>query len=130
MAFIAVPDNRLVTSELYRIRNVTIGVRVLIHFSPFFIFSTPVLGSTSVLSNVCLGNRALQFPSLLIQPRHSFFCLFSSAGIEVRHLWTFDLRIKSSTVFLKFRHQLAVFLQDSHLLQSQSVYSKGASGKV
>src|ERR1700692_2034823 len=129
MALIAVPDNRLVTSELHLSKNVTIGVRVLIHLSPFFILSAPVLGSTSVFSNVCLGNLALQFPCLLIQPLRSFFCFFS-AGIELRHLWTFDLRIKSSTVFLKFCHQLAVFSQYSHLLQSHSVGFGGASGKV
>src|SRR6202051_124820 len=130
MALIAVPDNRLVISELHLSRYVTIGVRVLIHLSPFLILSAPVLGSTSVFSNVCLGNRALQFPCLLIQPLHSFFCFFSSAGIEVRHLWTFDLRIKSSTVFLKFCHQKAVLSQHSHLLHSQSVGFGGASGKV
>src|ERR1700734_3782302 len=118
MALIAVPDNRLVTSELHLSRNVTIGVRVLIHFSPFLILSAPVLGSTSVFSKVCLGKHALQFPCLLIQPLLSFFCFFSSAGI------------KSSTVFLKFCHQLAVVLQDSHLSQSQSVGFGGASGKV
>src|SRR6267378_1065002 len=73
MALIAVPDNRLVTSELHLSKNVTIGVRVLIHLSPFFILSAPVLGSTSVFSNVCLGNLALQFPRLLIQPLRSFF---------------------------------------------------------
>src|ERR1700676_2728912 len=104
MALIAVPDNRLVTSELHLSRYVTIGVRVLIHLSPFLILSAPVLGSTSVFSNVCLGNRALQFPCLLIQPLCSFFCFFSSAGTEVRHLCTFDLKIKSSTVFLNFFH--------------------------
>src|SRR5882762_5229988 len=130
IALIAVPDNRLVTSELHLNKYVTVGVRVLIHFSPFLILSAPVLGSTSVFSNVCLGNRALQFPCLLIQPLRSFFCFFSSAGIEVRHLWTFDLRIKSSTVFSKFFHQLVVFSHDSHLLQSQSIGSGGASGKV
>src|ERR1700722_19865906 len=117
MALIAVPDNKLVTSELHLSRNVTIGVRVLIHLSPFLILSAPVLGSTSVLSKVCLGNRALQFPYLLIQPLRSFFCFFSSAGIEVRRVGTVDLRIKASTVFLKFFHQLAVFSQDSDLLQ-------------
>src|SRR6202142_1923628 len=74
MALIAVPDNRLVTSELHLSRNVTIGVRVLIHFSPFLILSAPVLGSTSVFSKVCLGNHALQFSCLLIQPLHSFCC--------------------------------------------------------
>src|SRR6266481_9974391 len=73
MALIAVPDNRLVTSELHLSRYVTIGVRVLIHLSPFLIWSAPVLGSTSVLSNICLGNRALQFPCLLMQPLRSFF---------------------------------------------------------
>src|ERR1700677_402888 len=130
MALMAVPDNRLVISELHLSRNVTSGVKVLIHFSPFLILSAPVLGSTLVFSKVCLGNRALQFPCLLIQPLRSFFCFFSSAGIEVRHLWTFDLRIKSSTVFLKFCHQMAVLLQDSHLLHSQSVGFGGASGKV
>src|ERR1700683_906316 len=65
MALIAVPDNRLVTSELHLSRNVTIGIRVLIHLSPFLILRAPVLGSTSVFSNVCLGNCALQFPCLL-----------------------------------------------------------------
>ena len=130
MALIAVPDNRLVTSELHLSRNVTIGVRVLIHFSPFLMLSAPVLGSTSVFSNVCLENFALQFPCLLIQPLLSFFCFFSSAGMEVQHLWTFDLRIKSSTVFLKFCHQLAVFSQNSHVLQSQSVGYRGTSGKI
>src|ERR1700735_2206529 len=130
MALMAVPDNRLVTSELHLSRNVTIGVKVLIYFSPFLILSAPVLGSTSVFSKVSLGNRALQFPCLLIQPLRSFFCFFSSAGMEVRHLWTFDLRIKSSTVFLKFCHQKAVLSQDSHLLQSQPVGSGGASGNV
>src|SRR6202044_3653445 len=108
MALIAVPDNRLVTSELHLSKNVTIGVRVLIHFSPFLILSAPVLGSTSVFSKVCLGKRALQFPCLLIQPLLSFFCFFSSAGIEMRHLSTFDLRLQSSTVFLKFCHQFVV----------------------
>src|SRR6202041_1905119 len=130
MALMAVPDNRLVTSELHLSRNVTIGVRVLIHLSPFLILSAPVLGSTSVFSNVCLGNLALQFPCLLIQPLLSFFCFFSSAGIEVQHLGTLRLRIKSSKVFLKFCHQLVVLSQDSHLLQLQSVDSGGASGKV
>src|ERR1700683_5612755 len=130
MALIAVPDNRLVTSELRLNRYVTIGVKVLIHLSPFLILSAPVLKSTPVFSKVCLGNRALQFPCLLIQPLRSFFCFFSSAEIEVRHLSTFDLKIKSSTVFLKFCHQLAVLSQDSHLLQSRSVGSGGASGKV
>src|SRR5882724_8976070 len=76
MALIAVPDNRLVTSELHLSRYVTIGVRVLIHLSPFLISSAPVLGSTSVLSNICLGNHALQFPCLLMQPLCSFFCFF------------------------------------------------------
>src|SRR6202020_543664 len=130
MALIAVPDNRLVTSELHLSRNVTIGVRVLIHLSPFLILRAPVLGSTSVFSNVCLGNLALQFPYLLIQPLHSFFCFFSSAGIEVRHLWTLDFRIKSSTVHLKYCHQLAVFTQGLHVLQSHSVGSGGGSGRV
>src|ERR1700721_1940336 len=77
MALIAVPDNRLVTSELHLSRNVTIGVRVLIHLSPFLILRAPVLGSTSVFSNVCLGNLALQFPCLLIQPLLFFFFAFS-----------------------------------------------------
>src|SRR5882762_7508543 len=130
MALIAVPDNRLVTSELHLNRYVRIGVRVLIQLSPFLILSAPLFGSTSVFSNVCLGNRALQFPCLLTQPLRSFFCFFSSAGIEVRHLCTFDLRIKSSTVFLKLCHQLAVFSDASHFVQSQSVGSGGLSGKV
>src|ERR1700691_5511967 len=130
MALIAVPDNRLVTSELHLSRNVTSGVKVLIQLSPFLILNAPVLGSTSVFSKICLVNHALQFPYLLIQPLRSFFCFFSSAGIEVRHLCTFDLRIKSSTVFLNFCHQLAVISQDSHLSQSQPVGSGGASGKV
>src|ERR1700680_3965545 len=120
MALIAVPDNRLVTSELHLSRDVTIGVRVLIHFSPFLILSAPVLGSTSVFSKVCLAKRALQFPCLLIQPLLSFFCFFSSAGIEVRHLLTFDSRIKSSTAFLKFCHQLAVF-HKIHICHSHSL---------
>src|SRR5882724_4989451 len=77
MALIAVPDNRLVTSELHLNKYVTIGVRVLIHFSPFLILSAPVLGSTSVFSNVCLGNCALQFPCLLMQPLRSFFFVYS-----------------------------------------------------
>src|SRR5882762_6298889 len=130
VALIAVPDNRLVTSELHLNRYVTTGVRVLIHFSPFLTLSAPVLGSTWVSSNICLGNRALQFPCLLIHPLRSFFCFFSSAGIEVRHLCTLEFRIKSSTVSLNFCHQLAVSSQDSHLLQSQSVCSGGGSGKV
>src|ERR1700683_855865 len=74
MALIAVPDNRLVTSELHLSRNVTIGVKVLIQLSPFLILSAPVLGSTSVFSKICLGNRGLQFPCLLIHPLCSFFC--------------------------------------------------------
>src|SRR5882762_3742129 len=72
MALIAVPDNRLVTSELHLNRYVRIGVRVLIQLSPFLILSAPLFGSTSVFSNVCLGNRALQFPCLLTQPLHFF----------------------------------------------------------
>jgi hypothetical protein len=37
MALIAVPDNRLVMSELHLSKNVTIEVRVLIHLFPFSI---------------------------------------------------------------------------------------------
>ena len=85
MALMAVPDNRLVMSVLHLSKYVTIGVNVFIHFSPFFILSAPVLGSTCVSSKICLGNRALQLPCLLIHPLHSLLLFFSSAGIEVWH---------------------------------------------
>jgi len=85
---------------------------VEIHLSPFFIFKCSSLGSTSVFSKVCLGNLALQFPCLLIQ---LFALLFAfSHQLELKcDLVTFDLRIKSSTVFLKFA-PATVFSQDSH----------------
>jgi len=129
MALIAVPDNRLVTSELHRRRNVTIGVRVLIHFSPFLIFRAPVLESTSVSSNVFLGIVPCSFR--VVDTTSSLLLLFFLISWNrSATLVNIDLRIKSSTVFLKSFHQLSVFLQDSHLLQSQSAGSGGASGKV
>src|SRR6202167_5869853 len=99
MALIAVPDNRLVTSEIHLSRNVTIGVRVLIHLSPFLKLRAPVLGSTSVITKVCLMNLALQFPFLLIQPLLFSFAFFSQLELEGDTCEPFDLRSKLTPYF-------------------------------
>ena len=58
--FIAVPDNKLVESELHRCRYVINGVKVFSMGSLCFRQIAPVIGSRRDLSKTCLGKRALQ----------------------------------------------------------------------
>src|ERR1700720_565805 len=66
-AFIAVPESRLVTSVLLRIRYLTSAVTVLSIDSPFLILRAPLAIFTSVCSNVLRGKCALHLPHLLLK---------------------------------------------------------------
>src|SRR6266403_1542095 len=131
MALMAVPESRLVMSVLHLNRNVTNGVNVFIHTSPFFIFNAPVFGSTSVCSYKGLGNLALHFPCLLIQVGLSFFATCSFAERFLLQLCTLEWSTSSSTVFLNLVHQHCTFLQSEQSLQLFSLHIDGGdSGKV
>src|ERR1700683_1200893 len=76
-AFIAVPESRLVTSVLLRIRHVTSAVTVLSIDSPFLMLRAPLSILTSVCSNVLRGKCALHLPHLLLKQPVTGWCLLT-----------------------------------------------------